>query len=71
MHFFDQQRITKSSSASVWDEAMNEINSNNSEKQSLKRQRINQLFITWAVLDSENEQKEALKVIESVESVPI
>ncbi len=69
--FFYQQRITKSSSASVWDVAMSEINSNNLEGQSLRRQRINQLFTTWAMLDSEDEQKEALKVIECVEGVSI
>ena len=71
VHFFHQQRITKSSSASAWDAAMSEINNSNLETQSLKRQRINQLFTTWAVLDSEDEQKEALKVIESVEGVSI
>ncbi len=71
VHFFHQQRLTKSSSASVWDVAMSEINSNNPEQQNLKRQRINQLFTTLAVLDSEDEQKEALKVIESVEGVSI
>ena len=71
VHFFHQQLITKSSSASAWDVAMSEISSNNLEKQNLRRQRINQLFTTWAVLDSEDEQKEALKVIESVEGVSI
>jgi hypothetical protein len=71
VHFFHQQRIAKSSSASAWDLAMSEINSSNPESQSLRRQRINQLFTTWAVLDSEDEQKEALKVIESVEGVSI
>ncbi len=71
VHFFRQQRITKSSSANAWDVAMSEINSNNLEKQSLRRQKINQLFTTWAMLDSEDEQKEALKIIESVEGVSI
>jgi hypothetical protein len=71
VHFFHQQRITKSSSASAWDAAMSEINSNNPEKLNLRRQSINQLFTTWAVLDSEDDQKEALKVIESVEGVSI
>jgi hypothetical protein len=71
VHFFYQQRITKSSSANVWDAAMSEINNSNSDKQNLRRQRINQLFTTWAVLDSEDEQKEALKIIESVEGVSI
>jgi hypothetical protein len=69
VHFFHQQRITKSSSASAWDEAMSEINNSNPEKQNLKRKRINQLFTTWAVLDSEDEQKEALKIFESIEGV--
>jgi hypothetical protein len=50
---------------------MTEINNSNPEKQNLRRQRINQLFTTWAMLDSEDEQKEALKVIESVEGVSI
>jgi len=71
IHFFHQQRIIKSSSSSVWDEAMSEINNSNPEKQNFRRQRINQLFTTWAVLDSEDEQKEALQVIESVEGVSI
>lgn len=71
VHFFHQQRITKSSSESAWDEAMREINNGTPEKQNLRRQRINQLFTTWAVLDSEDEQKEALKVIESVEGISI
>ncbi len=63
--------LSNSSSASVWDVAMSEINSGNPEQQNLKRQRINQLFTTWAVLDSEDEQKEALKIIDSVEGVSI
>lgn len=71
VRFFNQQRITRSSSATAWDFAMSEINNSNPEKQNLKRQRINQLFTTWAVLDSEDEQKEALKVIESVEDLLI
>ena len=71
VHLFHQQRITKSSSTSAWDAAISEINSNNPEKQNLRRHRINQLFTTWAVLDSEDEQKEALKVIESVEDLLI
>ena len=71
VHFFNQQRITKSSSATAWDFAMSEINNSNPEKQNLKRQRINQLFTTWAILDSEDEQKETLEIIESVEGISI
>jgi hypothetical protein len=71
VHFFHQQRVTNSAPIRVWDAAMNEINNTNPEKQNLRRQRINQLFTTWAILDSEDEQKEALKIIESVEGVSI
>ena len=65
------KHLSMSSSTGAWNVAMGEINSDNPEKQNLRRQRINQLFTTWAVLDSEDEQKEALKIIESVESVSI
>jgi hypothetical protein len=54
----------QASPTKAWDVAMSEINNSNVEMQSLRRQRINQLFTTWAVLDSEVEQKEALKVID-------
>jgi hypothetical protein len=50
---------------------MSEINSSNPERQSIRRQRISQLFSTLAVLDSADEQKEVLKIIESVEGVSI
>ncbi|TYQ26702.1 hypothetical protein PseudUWO311_11380 [Pseudanabaena sp. UWO311] len=66
-----QQRITKSLSTNAWDDAMSEINNCNPEKQNLRRQRINQLFTTWAILDSEDEQKETLEIIESVEGISI
>jgi hypothetical protein len=71
VHFFHQQRIMQASPTSAWNEAMNEINTSNPDKQNLRRQRINQLFTTWSLLDSEDEQKKALKVIESVEGVSI
>ena len=71
VHFFCQQRITKSLSANAWDVAMSEINNSNPEKQNLRRQRINQLFTTWSMLDSEDEQKESLEIIESVECISI
>lgn len=68
---WNQKYLSMSSSKSAWDEALGEINSNNSDKQSLRRQRISQLFTTLAGLDSEDDQKEALKVIESVAGVSI
>ena len=66
-----EKYLSMSSSTGAWNVAMGEINSDNPEKQNLRRQRINQLFTTWAILDSEDEQKEALKIIESVEGVSI
>ena len=71
VNFFHQQRVIKSAPTRVWDIAMSEINGNNPEQQNLKRQRINQLFTTWAVLDSEDEQKEAFKIIESADGVSV
>ncbi|MBD2186584.1 hypothetical protein [Pseudanabaena mucicola] len=56
---------------SAWDVAMSEISGGSLEMKSLRRERINQLFATWAMLDSEDEQKEVLKIIESVEGVSI
>ena len=50
---------------------MSEINNSNPETQNLRRQKINQLFTTWAVLDSEDEQKESLKIFESAEGISI
>ena len=71
VHFFHKQRIMQASPTSAWNVAMSEINSSNPEQQNLRRQRINQLFTTCAVLDSEDEQKEALKIFESAEGVSI
>ncbi|MFN7717093.1 MAG: hypothetical protein ACK5QS_16715 [Pseudanabaenaceae cyanobacterium] len=66
-----QKYLSESSSQTVWDQAMSEINNSNLEKHNLRRQRINRLFETWAMLDSEDEQKEALEMIESITGVSI
>lgn len=58
--------LTKQISNDAWDNAINQIN--NSEQNSEK---IKQLFESWAELDDENEQKETLKIIESLEDVSI
>jgi len=68
---WDQKYRSISSSTNAWNASMSEINSNNPEKQNLRRQRINELFTTWDISDSEEEQTEALKIIESVEGVSI
>ncbi|MFM6206616.1 hypothetical protein [Planktothrix sp.] len=58
--------LTKQISNDAWDNAINQIN--NSEQ---NPERIKQLFESWAELDDENEQKETLKIIESLEDVSI
>lgn len=58
--------LTKQISNDAWDNAINQIN--NSEQ---NPERIKQLFESWAELDDENEQKETLKIIESLEDISI
>jgi hemerythrin superfamily protein len=50
----------------AWDQAIDQIN--NSQQ---NQEKIKQLFESWAKLDDENEQKEILKIIESLEGVSI
>lgn len=61
-----QSMITKQTSLTAWDNAINQINNSN-----LNQEKINQLFQSWSELDDENEQKETLKIIESLECVSI
>jgi hypothetical protein len=58
--------LTKQTSINAWNNAINQIN--NSEQ---NPEKIKQLFESWAELDDENEQKETLKIIESLENVSI
>ncbi|MFM6357300.1 MAG: hypothetical protein ACKPH7_24925 [Planktothrix sp.] len=66
VRLFRQSLLTKQISNDAWDNAINQIN--NSEQ---NPERIKQLFESWAELDDENEQKETLKIIESLEDISI
>lgn len=66
VRLFRQSIMTKKTSINAWDNAINQIN--NSEQ---NQKKMKQLFESWAELDDENEQKETLKIIESLESVSI
>ena len=48
----------------TWEEALNQI-----EEGSIDYERIKQLFQSWAESDDEIEQKEILKIIESLDEV--
>jgi hypothetical protein len=58
--------IDVSEDLSAWNQAINQIN--NSEQ---NQEKIKQFFQSWVELDDENEQKETLKIIESLEGVSI
>ncbi len=49
---------------SAWDKAINQINNSKQNQEKIK-----QLFQSWAELDDESEQKETLKIIESLEGI--
>ena len=66
VRLFRQSMMVKNTSINAWDNAINQINNSNQNQEKIK-----QLFDSWANLDSENEQKETLKVIESLENVSI
>jgi len=66
LRLFRQSLLTKQTSINAWNNAINQIN--NSEQ---NPEKIKQLFESWAELDDENEQKETLKIIESLEDVSI
>lgn len=66
VRLFRQSVLTKQTSINAWDNAINQINT--SER---NQEKIKQLFDSWAELDDENEQKETLKIIESLEDVSI
>lgn len=66
VRLFRQIIMTKQTSVNAWDQAINQIN--NSDR---NQEKIKQLFESWAELDDENEQKETLTIIESLEDVSI
>lgn len=69
VRLFRQSMMTKQTSITAWDNAINQIN--NPEQNQQQEERINQLFQSWSELDDETEQKETLKIIESLEDISI
>lgn len=66
VRLFRQSILIKETSINAWDNAINQINNSKENQENIK-----QLFESWADLDNENEQKETLKIIESLEGVSI
>lgn len=67
LRFFRQNQEIKNTSLNAWNISINQLNNqskNNEEK-------IQKLFNSWIELDDENEQKETLKIIESLENISI
>jgi hypothetical protein len=69
VRLFRQSIMIKQTSINAWDQAINQIN--NSELNQQKQEKFKQLFQSWSELDDENDQKETLKIIESLEGVSI
>ncbi|VXD22397.1 hypothetical protein [Planktothrix paucivesiculata] len=69
VRFFRQSIMTRQTSITAWDNAINQIN--HREQNQEKPERIKQLFQFWSELDDTNEQKETLKIIESLEDISI
>jgi Mg/Co/Ni transporter MgtE len=69
VRLFRQSILIKQTSINAWDQAINQIN--NSELNQQKQEKIKQLFQSWSELDDETDQKETLKIIESLEGVSI
>jgi hypothetical protein len=65
VRLFRQSIMIKQTSINAWDQAINQIN--NSELNQQKQEKFKQLFQSWSELDDENDQKETLKIIESLE----
>jgi|JI91814CRNA_FD_contig_31_212882_length_600_multi_5_in_0_out_0_2 hypothetical protein len=69
VRLFRQSIMIQQTSINAWDQAINQIN--NSELNQQKQEKIKQLFQSWSELDDETDQKETLKIIESLEGVSI
>jgi hypothetical protein len=69
VRLFRHSMNIKQTSVNAWDNAINQINNNEATQK--KQEKIKQLFQSWRELDTENEQKEMLKIIESIESISI
>lgn len=69
VRLFRQSVVNKKTSINAWDQAINQINSSDYDQE--KQIKLKQLFQSWSELDDESEQKEILKIIESIEDVSI
>lgn len=66
VRLFRQSRLEKQTSINDWNNAIDKINNSKQDQEKIK-----QLFESWAELDDENEQKETLKIIDSLEDISI
>ncbi|PSB57395.1 hypothetical protein [Chamaesiphon polymorphus] len=66
---FRQHSIVKQTSTNAWNRAIDRINSTEGQEQT--QAAIGKLFQDWIELDEEEEQKETLGIIESIEGVSI
>jgi hemolysin-activating ACP:hemolysin acyltransferase len=69
VRLFRQSVTMKQTSVNAWSDAINQLN--NGQYNQEKQEKIKKLFQSWSELDDENEQKETLKIIESLEGVSI
>jgi hypothetical protein len=69
VRLFRQSIMIQQTSINAWDQAINQIN--NSELNQQKQEKLKALFQFWSELDDETDQKETLKIIESLEGVSI
>lgn len=69
VRFFREISLVKQTSLTNWDLAIAQLN--NSDTINQKEEKIKELCQSWGELNDENEQKETLKIIESLEDVSI
>lgn len=71
VRLFRQSVTMKQTSLNDWENAINEINQGDSIKQEQRKSNIKKLFDSWNDLDEEQEQKETLEIIESIQGISI
>ncbi|MBP0012205.1 MAG: hypothetical protein J7545_17035 [Roseofilum sp. SBFL] len=66
-----RQQTVQTNPVQNWNDAMVRLNSGNRQDKQLKQQRLQEMFASWSELDDECEQKESLKLIESLQRTSI
>lgn len=66
-----RQTAIEASSVNHWNDAIARINNHDNNQNQLKRERVKEMFQSWSDLDEEKEQKETLKIIQSMERASI